>query len=79
MFLSGAGAPSLIWITGHGCAVLHRQKPPPGLRIPSRGDAGARLMEAKMKKPKKKAKQDRPNNRKAKLKAKGRRRRVRAS
>lgn len=32
-----------------------------------------------MKKPKKKAKQDRPNNCKAKLKAKGRRRRVRAS
>jgi hypothetical protein len=39
----------------------------------------SKVTEAKMKKPKKRTTQSRPNNRKAKLKAKGKRRRIRAS
>jgi hypothetical protein len=81
IFLSAAGAPSLRTIAAKACAVLHSRDPRLGLGIlsPRWGEVAGKLLETKMMKPKKKTKQDRPNNRKAKLKAKGRRRRVRAS
>jgi hypothetical protein len=63
---------------GHGCVVRDRRQRRVGFGILSRrGECWRKIYEGEDEEPKKKTKQDRPNNRKAKLKAKGRR--VRAS